>query len=54
MRVSAKPTIVSGRLAITRTATGSPPAGVQTASIPNAANVESTAPWNAVISCACP
>jgi hypothetical protein len=28
MRVSPKPTIASGRLAITRTDTGSPPAGV--------------------------
>ena len=28
MRVSPKPTIVSGRRAITRTGTGSPPAGV--------------------------
>ena len=28
MRVSPKPTTVSGRLAITRTGTGSPPAGV--------------------------
>jgi hypothetical protein len=28
VRVSPKPTMVSGRLAITRTDTGSPPAGV--------------------------
>jgi hypothetical protein len=39
-----------GRLAMTRTPTGSPPAGVYTASIPNAANVASTAPSRAVIS----
>jgi hypothetical protein len=44
IRVSPKPTIVSGRRAITRTGIGSPPAGVYTASIPNAANVAPTAP----------
>jgi hypothetical protein len=49
-----KPTIVSGRLAMTRTETGSPPAGAYTASIPKAANVASTAPWNTGIRCACP
>jgi hypothetical protein len=53
MRVSPKPTVVSGRLAITRTDTGSPP-GVYTASIPKAANVASTAPWNTVIRCVFP
>ena len=39
---------------MTRTDAGSPPAGVYVASIPNAANVASTAPWNTVIRCACP
>ena len=42
-----KPTIVSGRRATTRTGTGS--------SIPNAANVAPTAPWNTIIiRCVCP
>jgi hypothetical protein len=48
MRVSPKPPMVSGRFVITRTDTGSPPAGVYAASIPNAANVASAAPWHTV------
>jgi hypothetical protein len=43
-----------GRLAITRTDTGSPPAGVWTASIPKSAKIASTALWNTVVRCVGP